>query len=328
MSSGKLTVADIGRKKQRGEKITMLTAYDFPFAAMLDEAGVDILLVGDSAANVVLGYPDTIPVTMDELIMLTRAVGRAAKRGLVIGDMPFGSYNISREEALRNAVRFMKEAGADGVKLEGGGAVSSIVRSLVRGGIPTMGHLGLTPQTAGMLGGYKVQARTAESALRLIEDALRLQDEGAFSIVVECIPDRVAEALSQRLDIPVIGIGAGPRCDGQVLVLHDMLGIKAGFEPRFVKRFASLSGEILRAVRAYREEVESSAFPGPQHTFSMPEEEAAAFRAVVESGFRRPRRVVKEGKKRGAPGERQSAGGAPGLKGKNRVAPFSGGVGG
>jgi len=173
-----------------------------------------------------------------------------------------------------------------------------------------------------------VQARTAESALRLIEDALRLQDEGAFSIVVECIPDRVAEALSQRLDIPVIGIGAGPRCDGQVLVLHDMLGIKAGFEPRFVKRFASLSGEILRAVRAYREEVESSAFPGPQHTFSMPEEEAAAFRAVVESGFRRPRRVVKEGKKRGAPGERQSAGGAPGLKGKNRVAPFSGGVGG
>jgi 3-methyl-2-oxobutanoate hydroxymethyltransferase len=281
MEIKKMTVADLKMKKAKGEKITMLTAYDCPFGALLDEAGIDMILVGDSAANVVLGYPDTIPVSMDEMIILTRAVRRGVRKGLVIGDMPFGSYNISVEDAVRNATRFVKEAGVDGVKLEGGRSVAGIVEALVRAGIPTVGHLGLTPQTAGMLGGYKVQGRTAKAATVLVEDALKLQAAGAFCLVVECIPDLVAQVLSRKVEIPVIGIGAGSGCDGQVLVLHDMLGIKSGFEPKFVKKFARLNEKILKALKTYKEEVEKGKFPSGDHSFAMPEEEARKFKKLT-----------------------------------------------
>jgi 3-methyl-2-oxobutanoate hydroxymethyltransferase len=283
MATSKLSIADLMQKKARGEKITMLTAYDYPFAALLDEAGIDMILVGDSAANVVLGYPDTLPVTMDELLVLTRAAARAVKRGLVIGDMPFGSYNVSVRDAIRNGNRFIKEARVDGVKLEGGGGVIDTVRALVQAGIPTVGHLGLTPQTAGMLGGYRVQARTAESAARLIDDAHRLQEAGVFCLVVECIPDIVARALAGRVRVPVIGIGAGPHCDGQVLVLHDLLGIKGGFEPKFVKKYADLGKVAGDAVGRYREEVESGAFPAEEHIFTMPDEEAEKFMDMMKA---------------------------------------------
>ncbi len=282
MASKKMSITDLMQKKARGEKITMLTAYDYPFAAMLDEAGIDMILVGDSAANVVLGYPDTLPITMDELLVLTRAAARAVKRGLVIGDMPFGSYNVSVRDAIRSGNRFIKEARVDGVKLEGGGGVIETVRALVQAGIPTVGHLGLTPQTAGMLGGYRVQARTARSAALLIEDAVRLQEAGAFCLVVECIPDVVARILARKVQIPVIGIGAGPHCDGQVLVLHDMLGLKAGFEPKFVRKYADLSGIVHSALTRYREEVESGAFPAEEHGFAMPDEEADKLMAMMK----------------------------------------------
>lgn len=281
MAVERLSITQIKKMKRNGEKITMLTAYDYPFGKLLDEAGIDMILTGDSAANVVLGYPDTLPVTMDELIILTRAVSRAVKRGLLIGDMPFGSYNASSEDAIRNGTRFLKEAGVDGVKVEGGGPVTAVVEAMVKAGIPTVGHLGLTPQTAGMLGGYKVQARTADSAARLIEDAIHLQDAGAFCLLVECIPDLVAEILSKKIEIPVIGIGAGPHCDGQVLVLHDMLGIKAGFEPKFARKYANLSEEILKALKTYKKEVGSSIFPSKDHSFVMPDEEAKRFRQIM-----------------------------------------------
>jgi 3-methyl-2-oxobutanoate hydroxymethyltransferase len=282
MERKKLSIADLMQKKARGEKITMLTAYDYPFAALLDEAGIDMILVGDSAANVVLGYPDTLPVTMDELLVLTRAAARAVRRGLVIGDMPFGSYNVSVRDAIRSGNRFIKEAGVDGVKLEGGGGVIDTVRALVQAGIPAVGHLGLTPQTAGMLGGYRVQARTADSASRLIDDALGLQEAGAFCLVVECIPDLVARVLAEKVRIPVIGIGAGPHCDGQVLVLHDMLGIKTGFEPKFVKKYANMSDIVAGALARYRDEVENNLFPAEEHSFAMPEEEAEKFAAMMK----------------------------------------------
>jgi len=269
MDKKKKNIAQIKEKKLKGEKITMLTAYDCPFASLLDEAQIDIILVGDSAANVVLGYQNTIPVTMDEMILLTRSVSRGVKEAIVIGDMPFGSYNTSIEDAIKNANRFIKEGGADAVKVEGGKSVVQTVKALVSAGIPVMGHLGLTPQTSGMLGGYRVQAKTARSALELIEDALSLEKAGAFSIVVECIPDAVAKFLTIATQIPVIGIGAGPHCDGQVLVLHDMLGIKAGFTPKFVKSYANLNEIITEAVKSYKDEVERGKFPGPEHSFKM-----------------------------------------------------------
>ncbi|MFH1437627.1 MAG: 3-methyl-2-oxobutanoate hydroxymethyltransferase [Pseudomonadota bacterium] len=281
MASGKLTITSPRQKKKKGEKTTMLTAYDYPFAALLDAAGIDMILVGDSAANVVLGYPDTIPITMDELIVLTRAVSRAVKRALVIGDMPFGSTNASIEDAIRNATRFMKEGGTDAVKLEGGGSVVRTVEALVKAGIPTVGHLGLTPQTAGMMGGYRLQARTAEAAAELIRDALKLQDAGAFLLVVECIPSGVTEVLTKKVDIPVIGIGAGPACDGQVLVLHDMLGIKSGYDPKFVKKYACLGEDILKALTTYRQEVESGAFPTPDHSFAAEDEEIEKLKKLL-----------------------------------------------
>ena len=282
MANGKLTITSPREKKKKGGKSTMLTAYDYPFAALLDAAGIDMILVGDSAANVVLGYPNTIPITMDEMVMLTRAVSRAVKRALVIGDMPFGSYNASIEDAIRNATRFMKEGGADAVKLEGGRSVVRTVDALVKAGIPTVGHLGLTPQTAGMLGGYRVQARTAQPAAELIRDALKLQEAGAFLLVVECIPSGVTEVLTKKVDIPVIGIGAGPHCDGQVLVLHDMLGIKSGYDPKFVKKYAGLGKDILKALTTYRDEVESGKFPSPDRSFAVPDEEIEKLRKLID----------------------------------------------
>jgi 3-methyl-2-oxobutanoate hydroxymethyltransferase len=261
------------RLKAEGTKITMLTAYDHPTARLLDEAGIDVLLVGDSAANVVLGYPDTLPITMDEMIVITRAVSRAARRAMVIGDMPFMSFQRSVGDAIENAGRFVQQGGAQGVKLEGGGSVVDTVRAIVDAGIPVCGHLGLLPQSASMLGGYRVQGLEAAQARRILEDARRLEDAGAFLLVVECIPERLGSLLSRSLSIPVIGIGAGAGCDGQVLVLHDILGIKAGFTPRFVKRFAEVGEEISRAARAFRREVLDGAFPGPEHVFRMDDEQ-------------------------------------------------------
>jgi 3-methyl-2-oxobutanoate hydroxymethyltransferase len=268
----KLDLCQLASRKAKGEKHTMLTAYDYPTARLVDAAGIDSVLVGDSLGNVVLGYPDTRPVTMDEMIHHTRAVARGVERALVIGDMPFMSFNVTEAEAIRNAGRFVKEGGADLVKLEGGGPVAGTVAAIVRAGIPVCGHLGLTPQTAAQLGGYRVQGRTAEAAARLVEDARRLEDAGATLLVVECVPDRVGERIAQAVRLPVIGIGAGPAVDGQVLVLHDMLGLHA-FQPRFVRRFAELGAEMARALTAYRDAVNDGTFPAPEHCFGAPEGE-------------------------------------------------------
>jgi 3-methyl-2-oxobutanoate hydroxymethyltransferase len=273
MTGRKVDVQTLSAMKREGRKITMLTAYDYPTARILDGAGIDTLLVGDSAGNVVLGYPDTLPVTMDEMIVITRAVSRATERALVIGDMPFMSFQRSIPDAIENAGRFVKQGGATAVKLEGGGGVVETVRAIVDAGIPVVGHLGLLPQSASMLGGYHVQGLTADQAGRILDDARRLEDAGVFLIVVECIPDRLGALLSERVSVPVIGIGAGPGCDGQVLVLHDVLGVKSGFTPRFVKRFAEIGEEIARAASAFRDEVTSGTFPGPDHVFHMKDEE-------------------------------------------------------
>ena len=270
----KVDLVGLKARKAAGEKLTMLTAYDFPFARLVDEAGIDMILVGDSLGNVVLGYPDTVPVTMDEMIHHTRAVSRAVIDGLVIGDMPFMSYNITNEEAIRNAGRFIKEGGADLVKLEGGAPVLDTVKALVRAGIPVCGHLGLTPQTAGQLGGYKVQGRTADAARLILEDAKGLQEAGASLLVLECVPDRVAGRITAALEIPVIGIGAGPECDGQVLVLHDMLGLGT-FAPKFVRRFGGLGDAAREALQGYREAVTQGTFPAQEHCFTISDEELA-----------------------------------------------------
>ncbi len=269
----KVDIAALSEMKRSGRKITMLTAYDFPTARILDDQGIDTILVGDSAANVVLGYTDTLPVSMDEMMVLTRAVSRAARRAMVIGDMPFMSFNVSIPDAIANAGRFVKEGGATAVKLEGGGHVVDTVAAIASAGIPVVGHLGLTPQTAGMLGGYHVQGARAAQARRILDDACRLQNAGAFMLVVECIPARLGALLASAVDVPVIGIGAGPGCDGQVLVLHDLLGIRAGFTPRFVKRFGEVGEAISKAVAAYRDEVAAGAFPAPGHCFAMPDDE-------------------------------------------------------
>ncbi len=255
----------------------MVTAYDAPGARLADAAGVDLILVGDSAAMVVLGHDSTVPATMDEMLVLTRAATRGARRPLVVADMPFGSFQVSDEHALENQLRFVKEAGADAVKLEGGGPTLSRVRTIVGAGIPVMGHIGLTPQSATMLGGFKAQGRTAEKARRLVDDALALEAAGCFSIVLEAVPAPVAERITAALAVPTIGIGAGAACDGQVLVYHDLLGLYEGRAPRFVKRYADLASEIRRALEAYVADVRGGAFPEEQHTYAMPEEELGAF---------------------------------------------------
>ncbi len=276
---GKLPLTELAELKRRGQKLAMVTAYDFPSGRIADEAGVELVLVGDSAGMVVLGNESTVPVTMDELLMLTRAVVRGAKRPLVIADMPFGSFQTSDERAVENAVRFVKEAGADAVKLEGAGPSLSRVQAIVGAGVPVMGHVGLTPQSATMLGGFKAQGRTAEKAERLYEDALALEAAGCFAIVLEAVPAPVAARVTEALALPTIGIGAGAQCDGQVLVWHDLLGLYAGKAPRFVKRYADLAGEAKRALEAYVDDVREGRFPEEQHTYTIPEEELAAFEA-------------------------------------------------
>ena len=284
---GKLPLPKLAELKARGEKIVMVTAYDAPGARFAEDAGIDIVLVGDTAAMVVLGHEGTtVPVTMDEMLFLTRTVARAARRPIVVGDMPFGSYQVSDEAAVENAVRFLKEACADAVKLEGAGPSLSRVRAIVEAGIPVMGHVGLTPQSATMLGGFKTQGKTADAAIELVDGALALEEAGCFSVVLEAVPAPVAAAITERLTVPTIGIGAGPDCDGQVLVYHDLLGLTEGHLPRFVKRYANLSREIRDALESYAADVRSGAFPEEQHTYEMAREELEAF----ERSIRSPRR--------------------------------------
>jgi 3-methyl-2-oxobutanoate hydroxymethyltransferase len=253
--------------KQQGVKITMLTAYDYPMARAVDEAGIDVILVGDSLGMVVLGYSTTLPVTMDEMVHHCRAAARGVSRALLVGDLPFMSYHVSREDAVRNAGRLIKEGGAEAVKLEGGRQVLECVEALVAAGIPVMGHLGLTPQAYHQMGGYRIQARSAEEADRLLKDAAALEKSGIFALVLEGIPDDVGRRVSEALSIPTIGIGAGPGCDGQVLVIHDMLGLQDEISPKFVKRYAEGRQAFLDAFRRYRDEVRSGAFPGPEHSY-------------------------------------------------------------
>lgn len=271
------TVLTLQAKHDRGEPITMLTAYDYPTARMVDAAGIDAILVGDSLAMVVLGHPNTLSVTMDEMLHHARAVRRGAHHALLIGDLPFMSYQVSPSDALRNAGRFVQEAGMDAVKLEGGRSVADSIRAIVRAGIPVQGHIGLTPQSINVLGGYRVQGRTAESAAVLVDDALALEDAGCFSIVLESVPAPVAAHITARLRIPTIGIGAGAGTSGQVLVTHDLLGLFDDFKPKFVKRYAELRGEIDAALREYIAEVTAGSFPEAIHTYPMPEAEQAAF---------------------------------------------------
>jgi 3-methyl-2-oxobutanoate hydroxymethyltransferase len=278
--AGKLQLPELAAMKSRGDKIVMVTAYDAPGARFAEDAGVDIILVGDTAAMVVLGYEGTtVPVTMDEMLFLARTVVRAARRPIVIGDMPFGSYQVSDEEAVRNAIRFFKEARTDAVKLEGAGPSLSRVRAIVGAGIPVMGHVGLTPQSATMLGGFKTQGKTAEQAKRLVDDALALEEAGCFAVVLEAVPSPVAAEITTRLEVPTIGIGAGPECDGQVLVYHDLLGLTEGHLPRFVKRYANLSAEIRDALVGYVRDVRSGTFPDEEHSYAMPDEERERFSA-------------------------------------------------
>jgi 3-methyl-2-oxobutanoate hydroxymethyltransferase len=285
--AGKLPLPELAAMKQRGDKIVMVTAYDAPGARFAEDAGIDVVLVGDTAAMVVLGHEGTtVPVTVDEMLFLTRTVARNTNRPIVVGDMPFGSYQVSDEDAVRNAIRFVKEGGADVVKLEGGGPMVSRAGRIVEAGIPVMGHVGLTPQSATMLGGFKTQGKTAEAARQLVADAHALQDAGCMAIVLEAIPAPVAARITAELAIPTIGIGAGADCDGQVLVYHDLLGLTEGHLPRFVKRYANLSREIRDALEAYAAEVRSGAFPGEEHTYSMSDEERALFESGLDQAVR------------------------------------------
>ncbi len=276
-TTGKLPLPELLEMKRRGEKIVMVTAYDAPSGRLADAAGVDLILVGDSSGMVVHGRESTVAVSLDEIVFMTQWVARGAKRPLVIADMPFGSYEASNEQAVAHAVRLVKEGGADAVKLERGGTSIERAHAIVDAGIAVMGHIGLTPQTATVLGGFKAQGRTADRAKQLVDDALALQDAGCFAVVLEAMPAPVARAVTKALAIPTIGIGAGGDTDGQVLVWHDMLGYYEGHAPRFVKRYADLGEVIVEALGRYAEEVRSGAFPEEQHTYAMPEEERAAF---------------------------------------------------
>jgi 3-methyl-2-oxobutanoate hydroxymethyltransferase len=281
--AGKLPLPELAAMKRRGEKIVMVTAYDAPGARFAEDAGVDVILVGDTAAMVMLGHESTtVPVTVDEMLFLTRTVAGVARRPIVVGDLPFGSYQVSDEDAVRTAVRFVKEGRADVVKLEGAGTMVSRVRSIVEAGIPVIGHIGLTPQSATALGGFRTQGKTSAQAMRLVADARALQDAGAVALVLEAVPAPVASHITQDLEIPTIGIGAGADCDGQVLVYHDLLGLSEGHLPRFVKRYANLSAEIRDALEAYASEVRSGAFPSEEHEYKMDEEELARFEAALD----------------------------------------------
>jgi len=276
-----MTLPRLAEKKRLGEPIVMITAYDYPSAQVAEAASVDLVLVGDSGAMTVLGYPSTVPVSTDEMLMLAAAVRRGLKTPFLVGDMPFGSYEASDEQAVQTAQRFVKEAGCDAVKLERGGSSVQRARAIVDAGIPVMGHVGLTPQTATVLGGHKAQGRTAERALDVARDALALQDAGCFSIVFEAVPAQVAEELVEHLKIPVIGIGAGPATDGQVLVFHDLLGIYDGHVARFVKRYSDVKAQMVAGVAEYADDVRRGVFPGPEHTYTIDEEELERFRIAL-----------------------------------------------
>ena len=284
---GKLSLPELVEMKRRGDKIVMVTAYDGPGARLADAAGIDLILVGDTAAMVVLGHESTVPVTLDEMLFLTRSVVRAARRPLIIGDMPFGTYEASDEDAVHSAVRFVKEGGADVVKLERAGPTVSRARAIAGAGIGVMGHIGLTPQSATVLGGFKAQGRTADHARRLYEDALALQDAGCFAIVLEAVPAPVAARITESLAVPTIGIGAGAATDGQVLVYHDLLGLYEGRAPRFVKRYADLASEIRGALRRYAADVREGRFPDAEHTYSIPDDELAEFEADLAEELQR-----------------------------------------
>src|SRR3954468_17124479 len=279
-----MTLPRMAEKKRLGEPLVMVTAYDYPSALAVDKAGVDLVLVGDSGAMTVLGYPSTVAVELDELLVLAKAVRRGLTTPFMVGDLPFGSYEVSDEQAVRTAFRFVKEAGCDAVKLEGGGPTSvARARAIVNAGIPVMGHVGLTPQTSTALGGYRAQGRTADAALRVAREALALQEAGCFSIVLEAIPSAVAEAVMPQITVPVIGIGAGPATDGQVLVFHDLLGIREGLGARFVKRYANLLDEMAAGVTAFADDVRERRYPAPEHGYSMPEDELAGLREHLKA---------------------------------------------
>lgn len=269
----KVTTHTLRLKKERGEVITMLTAYDYPTALSIDQAGIDSILVGDSLGMVVLGYENTLPVTMEDMLHHCKAVRRGARYALLVGDMPFLSYQVSTSEAVRNAGRFLQEGGMDAVKLEGGRERLEAVRHIMGTGIPVMGHLGLTPQSVNQFGGFKPQGRDAQAARRILEEALLLQEAGCFSLVLESVPARLAKYISEKLEIPTIGIGAGQYCDGQVLVTHDLLGLFDRFTPRFVKRYARLHDEMRRAFTGYKADVEQGSFPADEHSYDISEEE-------------------------------------------------------
>jgi 3-methyl-2-oxobutanoate hydroxymethyltransferase len=277
-----VTVPRLAEMKRNGEPIVMVTAYDYPSAQVVEEAGVDVVLVGDTAAMVVLGYDATTPVGMDEMTTMAAAVRRGLKTPLLIGDLPFGSYEASNELAISSAQRYVKEAGCDAVKLERGGASVDRARAIIRSGISVMGHVGLTPQTASALGGFKTQGKTAEAAAKLAEDALALQSVGCFAIVFEAVPAAVTEALVEKLEVPVIGIGAGPATSGQVLVWHDLLGIYEGRAPKFVKRYAEMHRAMVDGVRTYAAEVRSGRFPDAEHIYAIEPAELAEFRRYLE----------------------------------------------
>ena len=282
--TAKITLGDLAEMKQSGTPIVMVTAYDYPSARLADAAGIDIVFVGDSAANNVLGYADTTPISMDEMVMLAKAARRGTRRGFFMVDMPLGAFQVSDEEAVRNAVRLVKEAGAEAVKIEGAGPMVARARAIVATGIPVMGHIGLTPQTAVSLGGFKAQGRTASKARQLYSDALALQAAGCFAIVLEAVPARVAQRITEALRIPTIGIGAGAACSGQVLVWHDLLGINDGHQPRFVKRFASVGDEMRRGLEAFAAEVRAGTYPAEQHTYKISNEELALFESEMAPG--------------------------------------------
>jgi 3-methyl-2-oxobutanoate hydroxymethyltransferase len=265
----RISTADIKAKRFKQEKITMLTAYDYSTAAMVDAAGIDMILVGDSLGNVVLGYENTLAVTMEDMIHHTKAVVRGSSHSMVVGDMPFLSYHISDQEAVRNAGRFIQEAGAQAVKLEGGTERSATVKAIIDAQIPVVGHIGLTPQSVNQLGGFKVQGKDLDGAQKLIEAARAMEEAGAFAVVLECVPTLLAQKITEQLSIPTIGIGAGPYCDGQVLVVNDMLGMYKGHIPKFVKKFANLEPLIMEALQSYKHEVEEGVFPAPEHGFTI-----------------------------------------------------------
>jgi 3-methyl-2-oxobutanoate hydroxymethyltransferase len=288
---GKLSLPELAAMKRRGQKIAMVTAYDAPSAHLADQAGLEMVLVGDSAAMAVLGHQSTVPATVEEMLMLTRAVVRGVRRPIVVADMPFGSFQVSDERAIENGVRFVKDGGADAVKIEGAGRMLTRVRALIDAGIPVMGHLGLTPQSAMLLGGLKAQGRTAAQAHRFYDAAVALEHAGCFALVLEAVPPPVAARITQALTIPTIGIGAGAGCDGQVLVWHDLLGLTATNVPRFVKQYADLSSTILLALKAYASDVRAGAFPAPEHTYSMSSAELEQFETELAESTSHPRRT-------------------------------------